>query len=153
MSGWLLTGASLLLCSISLVGWLFGSAIQGWTSLMLVVVVLGAVQMFVLGMIGEYLGRLYVESKRRPTLSRRGYRRAGAGHSLARLSLRRFGRSERSPQTVPARSDHPPPNVAGGGAEGAKPNAVVPRKPRAKCACHLRLRGKADFYLAWAKPA
>jgi dolichol-phosphate mannosyltransferase len=33
---------------------------------MLVVVFLGAVQMFVLGMIGEYLGRLYVESKRRP---------------------------------------------------------------------------------------
>ena len=33
---------------------------------MLVVVVLSAVQMFVLGMIGEYLGRLYVESKRRP---------------------------------------------------------------------------------------
>jgi dolichol-phosphate mannosyltransferase len=33
---------------------------------MLVVVVLGAVQMFVLGMIGEYLGRLYIESKRRP---------------------------------------------------------------------------------------
>jgi dolichol-phosphate mannosyltransferase len=29
-------------------------------------VLLGAVQMFVLGMIGEYLGRLYVESKRRP---------------------------------------------------------------------------------------
>jgi dolichol-phosphate mannosyltransferase len=33
---------------------------------MLVVVVLGAVQMFVLGMIGEYLGRLYMESKHRP---------------------------------------------------------------------------------------
>jgi dolichol-phosphate mannosyltransferase len=33
---------------------------------MLVVVFIGAVQMFVLGMIGEYLGRLYVESKRRP---------------------------------------------------------------------------------------
>ena len=33
---------------------------------MLVTVVLGAVQMFVLGMIGEYLGRLYIESKRRP---------------------------------------------------------------------------------------
>ena len=33
---------------------------------MLVVVVLGAVQMFVLGMIGEYLGRLYIEAKRRP---------------------------------------------------------------------------------------
>jgi dolichol-phosphate mannosyltransferase len=33
---------------------------------MLVVTVLSAVQMFVLGMIGEYLGRLYIESKRRP---------------------------------------------------------------------------------------
>ena len=33
---------------------------------MLVVVILGAVQMFVLGMIGEYLGRLYIEAKRRP---------------------------------------------------------------------------------------
>ena len=38
----------------------------GWTSLAFIVVLLGAVQMFVLGMIGEYLGRLYVESKRRP---------------------------------------------------------------------------------------
>jgi dolichol-phosphate mannosyltransferase len=33
---------------------------------MLVVVLLGAFQMSVLGMIGEYLGRLYLEPKRRP---------------------------------------------------------------------------------------
>ena len=33
---------------------------------MLVVVVLGAVQMFVLAMMGEYIGRLYNEAKRRP---------------------------------------------------------------------------------------
>ena len=58
--------ASLLLIVYIAVGWLSGSAIQGWTSLMLVVVILGAIQMFVLGMIGEYLGRLYIESKRRP---------------------------------------------------------------------------------------
>ena len=64
--GRLLTGVSALLVLYILFGWLMGSAIPGWTSLMLVVVVLGAVQMFVLGMIGEYLGRLYVESKRRP---------------------------------------------------------------------------------------
>ncbi|WP_294331357.1 glycosyltransferase family 2 protein [uncultured Sphingomonas sp.] len=64
--GLLLTAASALLVLYILVAWLLGRAVQGWTSTMLVVVVLGAVQMFVLGMIGEYLGRLYVESKRRP---------------------------------------------------------------------------------------
>lgn len=64
--GLLLTAASVLLVLYIIVAWLLGQAIQGWTSTMLVVVVLGAVQMFVLGMIGEYLGRLYVESKRRP---------------------------------------------------------------------------------------
>ena len=61
-----LTAASMLLIAYILFGWVTGSAVQGWTSTMLVVVVLGAVQMFVLGLIGEYLGRLYVESKRRP---------------------------------------------------------------------------------------
>jgi glycosyltransferase involved in cell wall biosynthesis len=61
-----LVAASVLLLGYIAVGFLTGTAIQGWTSLMLVVVVLGAVQMFVLGMIGEYLGRLYMEAKHRP---------------------------------------------------------------------------------------
>jgi dolichol-phosphate mannosyltransferase len=66
-AGLVLTAASGLLVLYVAVAWMIGWAIQpGWTSLMLVVLVLGAVQMFVLGMIGEYLGRLYVESKRRP---------------------------------------------------------------------------------------
>ena len=46
--------------------WAAGQNIQGWTSLMLVVVVLGAMQMFVLALMGEYIGRLYNEAKRRP---------------------------------------------------------------------------------------
>jgi polyisoprenyl-phosphate glycosyltransferase len=61
-----LVGATLVLLAYILFAFATGQAIQGWTSLMLVVVVLGTVQMFVLGMIGEYLGRLYIESKRRP---------------------------------------------------------------------------------------
>jgi len=65
-AGLALTGFAVLLLLYIGFAWLTGRAIQGWTSLMVVVVVLGAVQMFVLGMIGEYLGRLYVESKRRP---------------------------------------------------------------------------------------
>ena len=65
-AGLALTGASLLLFVYIAIGFFTGSAVQGWTSTMLVVVLLGAVQMFVLGMIGEYLGRLYIESKHRP---------------------------------------------------------------------------------------
>src|SRR3954453_14111359 len=62
---WLVAASVLLILYIAF-GFLTGRAIQGWTSLMLVVVVLGAVQMFVLGLIGEYLGRLFLEAKRRP---------------------------------------------------------------------------------------
>jgi polyisoprenyl-phosphate glycosyltransferase len=62
----ILAAASLLLLVYILWGYFEGDPVQGWTSTMLVVTLLSAIQMFVLGMIGEYLGRLYVESKRRP---------------------------------------------------------------------------------------
>ena len=80
-----LVAASLLLVAYIAFAFLTGQAIQGWTSLMLVVVVLGAVQMFVLGMIGEYLGRLYIEAKRRPLyivaeIAGHAEGRAGLGH-------------------------------------------------------------------------
>ena len=62
---WLAFGSVLLIVYIAY-AWLSGQSIQGWTSLMLVVVILGAVQMFVLALMGEYIGRLYNEAKRRP---------------------------------------------------------------------------------------
>lgn len=61
-----LAALSLLLLFYIAWGYSSGERVQGWTSTMLVVVVLSSIQMFVLGMIGEYLGRLYIESKRRP---------------------------------------------------------------------------------------
>src|SRR5690349_1613398 len=62
---WLSLGSLLLIVYIAY-AWATGQSIQGWTSLMLVVVVLGAVQMFVLALMGEYIGRLYNEAKQRP---------------------------------------------------------------------------------------
>jgi dolichol-phosphate mannosyltransferase len=65
-AGLALSIGSLLIVLYIAYAWLAGRSIQGWTSLMLVVVVLGAVQMFVLALMGEYIGRLYNEAKRRP---------------------------------------------------------------------------------------
>ncbi len=45
---------------------LFGVTVQGWSSMMVVVLFLGGVQLVILGIMGEYLGRIYNEVRGRP---------------------------------------------------------------------------------------
>ena len=49
-----------------LVSYLTHGTITGWTSLIAAVLIIGSVQLMILGVFGEYLGRMYIETKRRP---------------------------------------------------------------------------------------
>jgi glycosyltransferase involved in cell wall biosynthesis len=69
----LITYMGLALAGLSVVGifwtvltYFTGGSIQGWTSMTVLIVMLGGAQLLCLGIIGEYLGRLYKEVKRRP---------------------------------------------------------------------------------------
>lgn len=44
----------------------FGHVISGWASLIVTVAFLGGLQLMILGIIGMYLGKLFMQSKRRP---------------------------------------------------------------------------------------
>ena len=57
---------SVLMLIYSLVSKLWGSTVSGWTSLVCSIWALGGIQMISLGVIGEYIGKIYNETKRRP---------------------------------------------------------------------------------------
>ena len=67
-----LLGALVFLISLVLSGWVLGvrlftdQAFPGWASTTLAIYVLGGIQLFCMGVLGEYLAKTYMETKRRP---------------------------------------------------------------------------------------
>ncbi|MBO3742706.1 glycosyltransferase family 2 protein [Actinoplanes flavus] len=49
-----------------LVAWGFGATVPGWTSLYVAVLLLGGIQLICLGLLGEYIGRIYAAVQNRP---------------------------------------------------------------------------------------
>lgn len=64
----ILTGVLTLLFAgyVAVATLIHGQPVAGWSSLMVAILFVGSLQLFVLGIIGEYLGRLFQESKGRP---------------------------------------------------------------------------------------
>lgn len=64
-------GAGISLLSVVFLIWtlvskLLGFTVAGWSSLMLSIWLIGGIQLLCLGVIGEYIGKIYSETKRRP---------------------------------------------------------------------------------------
>ena len=57
---------SFLLILYALISWICGRAVAGWTSNLIVVALLGGIQLISLGVIGEYVGKIFLETKQRP---------------------------------------------------------------------------------------
>ncbi len=56
---------------------------QGWASLMAAVLLLSGVQLVILGIVGEYLGRLYLTANRKPQSVVKAVIRSAAGEAAA----------------------------------------------------------------------
>jgi dolichol-phosphate mannosyltransferase len=63
--------ALLIVAAASLMVWAFivkaqGDTVRGWASLIVTILFVGAIQTLILGIIGEYVGRIFIEAKKRP---------------------------------------------------------------------------------------
>ena len=50
----------------SLISFFAGTAVSGWASTLCSIWALGGLQLLAIGIIGEYIGKIYMETKRRP---------------------------------------------------------------------------------------
>lgn len=69
----IITSLGIIVSMISFIGVIYalvqhmaGNTISGWTSTVSITCLIGGMQMFSLGVVGEYVGKIYMETKRRP---------------------------------------------------------------------------------------
>lgn len=64
--GLLIFFLSIVILAYSIISHFLGNTALGWSSIMVSVWALGGLQIFSIGIIGEYIGKIYLESKERP---------------------------------------------------------------------------------------
>ncbi|MFY9736181.1 MAG: hypothetical protein WAL02_13775, partial [Rhodoplanes sp.] len=64
--GLIVAGLAILYVLVAIYSYLFGSAVPGWTSIIGVVLVLGAVQLLVIGVMAQYVGAIFDLTRKLP---------------------------------------------------------------------------------------
>ena len=64
--GFVIFVVSLFMLLYALIAWIAGKTVAGWTSMLGSIWLIGGIQLLSLGVIGEYVGKIYNETKRRP---------------------------------------------------------------------------------------
>ena len=85
--GYLASGLAFLYLASVFVQKALGATIQGWATIMVALLFLGGVQLICLGIIGEYIGRIFNEIKGRPMYVVEEIIERGTGPSAASRSL------------------------------------------------------------------
>lgn len=57
---------SLIMVIYSIISFIAGWTVSGWASTLCSIWALGGLQLLAIGIIGEYIGKIYLETKRRP---------------------------------------------------------------------------------------
>jgi glycosyltransferase involved in cell wall biosynthesis len=64
--GLVIIAVSILAAVYALISYFTGHVVAGWTSLILSIWFLGGVQLLAIGLVGQYIGKIYIEVKNRP---------------------------------------------------------------------------------------
>ncbi|MGN0476703.1 MAG: glycosyltransferase family 2 protein [Ruminococcus sp.] len=57
---------SIIMLIYSVVMWAIGNTVSGWTSMTVSIWAIGGLQLLAIGVVGEYIGKIYMETKNRP---------------------------------------------------------------------------------------
>ena len=65
-AGMIIVALSVLAAIYALISYCTGHVVPGWTSLILSIWFLGGIQLMAIGLVGQYIGKIYIEVKHRP---------------------------------------------------------------------------------------
>ncbi len=65
-TGWFLFILSIIISLYFLVVYFSGNTVPGWTTIVMSIWIIGGVNLLAIGVVGEYIGKIYIETKERP---------------------------------------------------------------------------------------